>query len=270
MSEIVRIRASSWGTLFDCAYKWEAENILGMTKPSSGRAHLGTSMHKSTAAIDTRQMNNDPMSIDEAIDIFLDSIENPDEEVDWKHDDLAITDARHIGIKLNDMYLNEWSHKFNFLSVEKEIGAIDINTDQGVIIRLTGRMDRIRIISTNEGTRKSIVDVKTGKAAVSGGKATTKGKGAQLGVYEILEEEESGEACNGPAGIIGMQTSKNPKIALGSIDQPRKLLLGDDQNEGMISMAGKMLKSGLFTPNPSSMLCDKKWCARWNSCIYHG
>lgn len=256
--------------LFDCSMSWEGVYILGLKKPVLGRAHLGTSVHKSTAAIDTRQMEGNPMTFEEAADVFNEAIDNPEEEVDWKHEDLALNDARMIGMNLSDHYLKEWSPKFNFLSIEKEINDLDINTDEGITIRLTGKMDRSRIVTTNNGRRKSVVDIKTGKMAVKKGVADTKNHGAQLGVYELLEEEESGEPCNGRAGIIGMQTSKNPKIALGTIDKPRRLLIGDNENEGMISMAAKMLKTGLFPPNPSSILCDKRYCPRYSKCIYHG
>ena len=178
---------------------------------------------------------------------------------------------------------------FSFLAIEKEINDLDIMTDEGITIRLTGKMDRSRIITISSNLitnpnwtvedyktadklnrKKGILDIKTGKVAVQKGVAKTKGHAAQLAVYELLEEEQSGEPCTAPAEILGMQTSKNPKIALGSIENPKRLMLGDDQNEGMISMAAKMLKSGLFTPNPSSMLCDERYCARWKSCIYHG
>ena len=285
MSEIVRIRGSSWGTLFDCAYKWEGTYILGMTKPSSGRAHLGTSIHRSTAEIDIRRMEGHPMTFEEANDVFIDAMDNPEHDVDWKHDNLAIQDAKYIGTCLNDHYLKDWSPRFNFLAIEKEINDLDIETDEGVTIRLTGKMDRSRIITNLQSeclergldsakmkisSRKGILDIKTGKAAVQKGVAKTKGHAAQLAVYELLEEEQSGEPCTAPAEILGMQTSTKPKIALGSIENPKRLMLGDDQNEGMISMAAKMLKSGLFTPNPTSMLCDERYCARYESCIYHG
>lgn len=270
MNEPIRIRASSVGPFFDCAYMWEGSNIMGLTKPSSGRAHLGTSMHYSTAAIDTRQMEGNPMSFEEASDIFMTALNKPEHDVDWKHDNLAINDAEYIGLRLNKLYLSNWSPTFNFLAIEKEINNLDIETDEGIVIRLTGKMDRSRIHRTGRGAKKGIVDIKTGKTAVQKGVAKTKGHAAQIAVYELLEEEQSGVPCTAPAEIIGMQTSsKNPKIALGMIHNPKRLMLGDDENEGMISMAAKMLKTGLFTPNPSSMLCDQRYCPRWDKCIYH-
>ena len=42
--EIVTVRASSWGSLFNCAYAWEGVHLLGIKSPSSPCALLGTAM----------------------------------------------------------------------------------------------------------------------------------------------------------------------------------------------------------------------------------
>jgi hypothetical protein len=49
---VFKVRASSWGRLFDCAYAWEGTHILGLKKASGLRAQLGTAIHASTAAFD--------------------------------------------------------------------------------------------------------------------------------------------------------------------------------------------------------------------------
>lgn len=52
MNDVIRIRASSWSSLFDCAMRWEASNLLGLRMPSNPRAMLGTAVHAGTAAFD--------------------------------------------------------------------------------------------------------------------------------------------------------------------------------------------------------------------------
>ena len=51
-----RIRASSFGELFDCALRWEAKHLQGMRMPNSPRALIGTGVHEGTAAFDRAQV----------------------------------------------------------------------------------------------------------------------------------------------------------------------------------------------------------------------
>jgi hypothetical protein len=47
-------------------------------------------------------------------------------------------------------------------------------------------------------------------------------------------------------------------------------LIGDEEHPGLIEIAARMLKSGVFPPNPKSMLCSKKYCpAHAAHCRYH-
>lgn len=56
-ADAYRVRASSWGSLFDCAFRWEGVNLLGITSPSSPRALLGTAIHASTAEFDAARVS---------------------------------------------------------------------------------------------------------------------------------------------------------------------------------------------------------------------
>ncbi len=81
MTDMVRIRASSWSSLFDCAMRWEASNLLSMGMPSSPRAMLGTAVHAGTAAFDLNRMNNTPITIDDAAGAFIDELHSTQTEV---------------------------------------------------------------------------------------------------------------------------------------------------------------------------------------------
>jgi hypothetical protein len=54
---VIPIRASSIGDLFDCAARWEAKHIRGMRMPKSGKAQLGTAIHKSTGLYDQSKLD---------------------------------------------------------------------------------------------------------------------------------------------------------------------------------------------------------------------
>lgn len=262
------VRASSWGSLFDCAYRWEGTHLLGMNKPSGLRALLGSALHASTAAFDQARLINRPISIDEAAGTLVSTLKEPKFEVDKSADDLTEKDAESVGLKLNAIYCGEVSPLYTFRGVEMETKPFDVDCGAGIMVRLTGRMDRARIrIATNGGA--GITDLKTGATAVQKGVAKTKGHAAQIGTYELLYEHTTGEQIREPGEVIGMKTKGTPEVKNGLITNGKRLMIGTERERGLIEFAAEMFKTGLFPPNPQSMLCGKKYCARWDHCIYH-
>ncbi|MEE4662744.1 PD-(D/E)XK nuclease family protein [Pseudomonas alliivorans] len=264
---VTTVRASSWGSLFDCAYKWEGVHLLGIKSPSSPRAHLGTSIHASTAAFDVSRMNGSNLTAYDTAELLIHTLRNPDREVDWKADKLTVQEAERIALPLHTKYCNEVSPRYEYLAVERTATPLEIDCGGGVIIRLTGQLDRARICKTGDG--KGIADVKTGGAAVSEGVAKTKGHAAQIGTYEILEEHTTGEPCTAPAHIIGLKTKGKPEVGIGEIRSAKQMMVGTEDFPGLIQIGAEMFRTGLFPPNPQSFLCSAKYCPRWSTCPYH-
>lgn len=261
-TRIVPVRASSFGTLLDCAHRWEAEHLLGMKTKPRARTQLGTALHASTAVFDNSRIKNAGITPDEAAGVFVDELLYPEQDVDWTDENKDKLEK--IGLELHSQYCNTVSPKYEFRSVELDVGALDIEVG-GIIMRLTGTMDRSRI---RKGAGLGVNDLKTGKRAVTKGRASTKGHAAQLGIYELLAERALAEPVTEPARIIGMQTSGNPHIGEGDIAGARGQLIGNDEQPGILEMAALYLKSGLFPPNPRSQLCGEKYCARWQTCRF--
>lgn len=267
MSEIT-VRASAWGKLFDCAYRFEGENIMGMSKPSGLRAALGSALHASTALFDAGRMSRLGVTADEAAGAFVDKLHKPDYDVDLvSDDDFTLRDAEKIGLSLHAQYCLEWSPRYEFEAVEMTINPLVVDCGGGVTVKLTGTLDRSRVVAGEKGVR--IADLKSGARAVENGVAKTKGHAAQVGTYELLYEHTTGRAVSGPAEIIGLHTSGKPKIATGEIPMAKALMVGTPDTAGLIEFAAQMFRSGLFYPNPQSMLCGEKYCARWHRCSYH-
>ena len=85
-----------------------------------------------------------------------------------------------------------------------------------------------------------------------------------------MAEQASGERLDAPAEIIGLQTTKDTPVATGEVADVKTPLLGTDDYPGLIDIAARMLKDGVFPPNPKSMLCSKKYCPAYAShCHYH-
>lgn len=263
---VFTVRASSWGEFFDCSLRWYYKHVEGVTAPSSMAAHLGTALHESTAAFDAGRINGSPLSIADSTDVFVDALHRPAYEV-APDESMPIKTAESIGIRLHSRYCAEVSPQFTWKAVEIQIDGIDVVTEYATI-RLTGKADRLRVRATSGGV--GISDVKSGKRAVgTNGIAVTKGHRPQLGTYELLTEQVLGEPITEDAQIIGMQTTDKARVGVGSIKGARALMVGDGETEGLISIAARMMKAGLFPPNPKSFLCSRKYCPAWNLCKYH-
>jgi hypothetical protein len=261
-----RVRASSWPEIFDCAHRFEGKHILGLTKPSGLRAQLGTAIHAGTAAYDAARMEGNSISPDDAAGFLVDTLRKPGQEVDYSQDDITLDDAERIGLILHTRYCTEISPKFEFIAVERTIDPFDIDCGNGIVVRLTGTMDRSRIRKSTNG--KGIIDLKSGGAAVEKGHAKTKGHAPQIGVYEILEAASTGEPCTEPAEIIGLKTRGKPEVATGEIRGATAMMVGTEDSPGLIEYAAEMFRSGLFPPNPASLLCSKRYCPRFEKCRF--
>lgn len=262
---ITKVRASSWASLFDCAHRFEGQQLLGMRMPSSPRALLGTAVHAGTAAFDAARVLGAPISAYDAAEAVVQTLRDA-EDVNWRGSDLGKNDAERIGLALHTDYCNRWSPRFEFMAVELTAKPLVIDCGGGQLVELTGTLDRSRIIASTGRAR--IADVKTGRAAVSDGVAKTRGHAAQIGTYQLLCEHTTGEPMDDEAEIIGMKTSGKPEIATGIIHNAKQLMIGTPEHKGLIEYGAEMFRSGLFPPNPQSQICSERYCPRWKTCHY--
>lgn len=270
--DIVTIRASSLPELFDCAARWESKYINGNRMPSSSNAILGSAVHAGTALFDEHIMLEKPISIDDATGVVVDTINKPDEDVEWGDD--SKKSAENIAIALHTLYCRDISPKQKYFAVEAKCERLEI---KDIGIALTGRLDRIHMVEVGyfDGEidyNLGLTDIKTGIQAVSAdGKVKTQGHTAQVAVYELLAEQSLNIEILAPAQIIGLQvakTAKGQRAGIGNISGGRELLLGDDENKGLLVHASNIVHSGLFVGNPKSMMCHAKYCPIYNICRF--
>lgn len=258
---LVTVRASSVPELFDCAARWYAKHIDGLTRPSSGPAHLGTSLHASTAAFDQSRIDGRNITADDAAGVFVDTLRHPERDVEWGDDRVA--DAEAIGLRLHGIYCRDWAPREHYVGVEIQCDSLDVDCGP-VVIRLTGHTDRVRL--AGEG-RHGIVDLKSGRRAVGAdGRAVTKGHGLQTAVYELLAEEATGQPMAAPAQITGLQTTRQARVGVGTIHAARRALLGTPEQPGALHAAAQYFATGTFPGNPRSYLCSPKYCPAYANC----
>lgn len=268
MSSPIKVRASSWSQLFNCAHAWEGVHLLGMKSANSPRAHLGTAIHAGTGEYDLAQINSQPISVYESAEIFVNALRNPDYEVDWCGSELTLNDAEKIGVTLTALYCDKIAPLYNFLAVELPTKPLIVDCGGGVQIQLTGTIDRV--FTDDGGHSIGIADLKTGGASIAadGVVKTTQHK-PQIGTYELLCEHTLEQRCELPANIMALKTKGDAECGTGEIIGARELMVGTEEYPGLIQFAADtFLRPGLFPPNPQSFTCSEQYCPRWSQCKY--
>ncbi|WP_442592517.1 RecB family exonuclease [Parapusillimonas sp. JC17] len=264
-AHVFTVRASSWAGLFDCAHRWEAEHLLGIRKPAGMRALLGTAVHAGTAIFDQGRVDGSGVTADEAAGAVVDTLRNPEFDVDRTQDGLSLTESERIGLTAHTLYCTRISPQFTFLGVENKLDPLEIECSNKLTVILTGTMDRARAAKTEDGP--VIADVKTGTRVIEDGRASTRGRAAQVGTYQLMYEQTERVSTAG-GQILALSTTSKPAAAVSNVFDARRVMVGTEQEPGLIEHAAAMFKTGLFPPNPSSPLCSPKYCSRWNTCLF--
>ncbi len=262
---LVEIRASSMWSLMDCPLRWRKQHIEGMKLPSTGPAAIGTAVHASTAAYDVSRRDGEGLTIDDTAGIAVDLISQPGEDVNWE----AMKTGKAIEIALNchTSYCTNIAPLFTYREIEHTLAPLTIDMGDGVKIRLTGTLDRVRVDSLGQC---GVGDVKTGGRAIAPDGTVVVGKHLpQLGEYQLLAEQEIGP-MDLPPIILGLHTGGTGRAGVGEIHGAKEALVGNETEPGLLRHAAQFFRSGLFPPNPGSMLCSPKYCPYYKQCIYHG
>ncbi|MCK4081951.1 RecB family exonuclease [Acinetobacter radioresistens] len=264
LEKIIPIRASSLSDLFDCPARWEAKNLLNKRIPAGARTRLGTAVHEAVTQWDYLNLIGEDVTLEECREILHHQIWQPGEEVDWS--DLDQNAAEAIGHSLMQKYITHIAPTQKFIGVEVRCESL-ILADLG--IELTGTIDRI--YENNEG-ELGIGDLKSGKNAVaSDGTVKTVGHVPQMGIYTVLASHALQEPVLAPARIYGLTTGKTDKgqhVGIGEINSPAEVLLGTEEEPGLLHHAAKLIKHGVFYGNSKSMMCHDKYCPVYHTCKF--
>jgi len=232
--------------------------------PSSPPAVIGTAVHASTAAFDLSVLQGAGLSVDDTAGVAVDSIMLPDEDVDWagSKQEKAVDTA----LRVHHTYCTEIAPTQNYTQVEQTLSGLFIDMGDGITFELTGTLDRIR---TKDGL-SGVADVKTGiRAVAADGTVVVDKHLPQLGQYVLLAEADFGPMLLDPV-IIGLHTGGSGRAGIGEIKGAKQALVGDGVSPGILHYVSQYFKSGLFPPNPGSILCSAKYCPYHKQCPFHG
>lgn len=261
----VTIRASSFGSLFDCPARWIAIHLEGKRTPNAVSALIGTSVHHGTAVFDSSRLPLcTPVPVDHAKQAAFQAVMHPEYEIDWE--DEKPGKVADVAVSLTERYCTLYAPTVEYVAVEISVESL-LLTDLN--IELTGHTDRVRRIDGRLG----ICDVKTGKQAVgTDGTAKSQGHAAQLGVYELVAQTALNLPIEAPAQIIGLQSNLTPekqRIGTAEVEGARDVLLGDEEHTGLLHTAAKLVH-GEIEPwgNPKSMMCHARYCPNHATCFW--
>lgn len=247
----IRLRASSLADLMDCAMRWEGIHLMGITSPTGFRAHLGKALHHGANIFDGAKFNNEQVNIEDGISAFVNAFKKPESEIDWRGVNRGKLEVQ--GIMLTRTYCADISPRYNYIAVEERMPEVEAQS-HGITITLTGQVDRLQRYEDAWG----VVDLKS--TARPGGDYR-----AQLAVYQELGAARMGTEPRIEAGVIEMRTQGEATVEPKSIPIPHGYLLGDGftGEEGLLDIAARMLKQGVFPPNPRSNFCHPDYCPRY-------
>jgi hypothetical protein len=251
----------------DCAMRAEAIYLQGLRLPSTPPALIGTAVHASTAAFDQAVLDEAPITVDDATEVAVEALANPEEEVDWTG--VKYQSAEEAAIKAHVRYCTEVAPQMTYSHVELSFGDLHVDMGDGVEFLLTGTGDRVYL---DDQGLAGMADIKTGGAAVSAsGFVQTKKHKLQLGQYTVLAEAELGIPLEADALIIGINTKGDAVAGVGNVPDAKAALVGTaDGAPGFLHYVKSMVQTGLFPPNPSSNLCTPKYCPLFFKCRYRG
>ena len=251
-----KIRASSLPTLFDCSLRWYFEHVEGLIVPSSTKARVGTAVHTGAAAFDRGASSSD--AADAAHAAFMD----PQGDVE-KIGQLDINAASAVARRTTIGYATTFGRRA-YSHIEVEVPECIVSTIHGDIL-LTGHVDRV--------LGGQVHDLKTGEQRVTkDGRVHVGADHLQMGVYAVMARAELGDDSISPNVTITGGSTSHYTWGEITIANAVQVLLGDAQYEGIIVIAAKMIKHGVFPPNPKSLMCSAKYCAAHSQgkCRFHG
>lgn len=275
MGDPIRIRSSSWPDMLDCALRWSKRTLEGIQTPTGAPSHIGSSIHASTAAFDLARLHGSPITPDAAAGVLVDMLHSPEYEVVWTDSDPTPKEAERIALRLHAKYCTEIAPTQRYRAVELLCDPLIVDCEGGIRIEMTGTADRVAEIDTVDDIGEprielGIRDLKSGfRRCTKAGDVTAVADGPQLGAYEILVENTMRLPVTAPAAIIGLQTSLTGGVGFKEVRNARQMLVGTDSYPGLMDIAVMYLKSGIFPPNPKSMLCSPRYCPVHATCPYH-
>lgn len=264
--KVIPIRASSMPELTECPARWYATQIDGLTMPAQVPTWLGTSLHKALELYDRTKMSTGTLlDVADVQSAFVQTLWHPTEEVVGEEEEFK--KAEKNGLELVRKYAESIAPNRRYAAIEATCPKLDVVVE-GVVIRLSGTLDRIRI---DDQDRYGVTDFKSGATVVKADETIDVDPyRGQIGVYEILGEAVVNKPMTAPGEIIGLGANGKARVATQEVPNAAESLVGTAEMPGVLQYAARIAKHEIWFGNPKSFLCGVKYCPIYERCRFRG
>jgi len=260
----ITLRPSGVSSFMACPKKWAATTLMGYRGWGSFQTARGTGVHAGAEQIWTESMskNKKIINVSQAQDAAVESVIHTFETEDIRLDK---TDFSHTIDNVKDSAA-EGAKIYCSMAEEIEIPKFvehRMELDMGDNIWVKGTADYI-------GHDGIVEDIKT-----SSKKTSPNQHAAQLGVYAKLAKltgiENASLTDARIQNVAYLKNSVNGHLLPFKLNETLSSYLINTLKERTILARQNPLEIDLLFPaNPSSFLCNPKYCAYWDDCEAHG
>jgi hypothetical protein len=257
ISEPIVIRPSSVDTFFNCSYQWAKTFLEGIPSIPGNRAAIGTAIHRGAETVWTESIKKGSkvLNLTAATDAAVEEFEKLDKEgVQYDEDESKNTSIKEVVAGTTSFLDDIATYVPVPLGVEERF-TVDI-ANHPIVKAISGTVD-YRSVDT-------IADLKTSKR-----KATTSNYTTQQSVYRMLaNENNAGVKYNNIQNVVLKKEPEGQVLPIEvNVDQA-KFMLNSMLDTLEIAHQGRVALEVLFRGNPKYYLCDKKYCAHYNTCPF--
>lgn len=232
-------------TWMDCQAKWMFKHFYELPEPPNSNLALGRSVHHALGLNFHQKVESGvDLPTPEVVRAFCES---------WKGEaeGTAFADAEdpmEIGVEGAAMvatYMRETAPAIKPAAVEIHVGEGDSRIGG---VRIQGVIDILDV----DGR---VIDLKTAKRSPSG---ITAAQAIQLATYAALTP-----GARGTYRVDTLVRNKTPKIVSHSGRLSEKDFVAVER---LYPLAQEGMRSGLYMPNRTSMMCSRRSCGYWREC----
>lgn len=251
------IRPSSVDTFYNCSYQWAKTFLQGIPSIPGNRAAIGTAIHSGAEAVWRESMAKGAkvLNLTAATDAAVESFEKQAEEgIQYDEDENLNTSIKEV-IAGTTAFLDDI--------------AVYVPIPIGVEERFTVEINNHPLVKAISGTVDyrgvdDISDIKTSKRKATTGNYTT-----QQSIYKYLANENGANVkYNTIQNVVLKKEPEGQVLPIETNVEQAKQLLNTMLDTIEIATTGKVALEVLFRGNPKYYLCDKKYCAHYNTCPF--
>jgi len=257
ISEPIVIRPSSIDSFYNCSYQWAKTFLEGIPSIPGNRAAIGTAIHKGAEVTWTESIKKGTkiLNLSQAQDAAVEQFELLDKEgIQYEEDENKNASIKEVV-----------AGTMAFIDDIAAFTPVPLGVEERFTVEIANHPMIKAISGTVDYRGKDVIaDLKTSKR-----KATPSNYTTQQSVYKYLANENNANIEHNLIQNVVLKTVPEGQVLPIETNVPQaKQLLNTMLDTLEIAAAGKVALDILFRGNPKYYLCDKKYCAHYNTCPF--